>query len=60
MKTSFVSILALASTFVGVLSAPAPAPAPLEKRAFDGVSLISGLNAQIQPYLSSIGKRSPE
>jgi len=57
MKTSFVSFLALASIFSGVLSAPAPVPkADLIRKqtSFDAAGLITDLTAEIQPYLGSI------
>ncbi|MCJ1408080.1 hypothetical protein MMC19_002153 [Ptychographa xylographoides] len=56
MRTSFVSILALASSFTGVFSAPTPEAAALEPRALLKTAIVSNLTAVALPYLISINK----
>ncbi|KAL9108698.1 MAG: hypothetical protein Q9187_008259, partial [Circinaria calcarea] len=53
MKTSFVSILALATSLMGVMSAPT-AEVSIEKRASDPVSLVTNLLASVQVYTAQI------
>ena len=55
MKTSFVSILALASSFMGVMSAPT-AEVSIEKRASDPTTLVTSLLATVQVYTAQISK----
>ena len=57
MRTSLFSVLALASSFVSVLSAPAAAPVPevVEKRQdFDALALVTDLASVLAPTITSI------
>ncbi|KAL9100493.1 MAG: hypothetical protein Q9187_009357 [Circinaria calcarea] len=53
MKTSFISILALATSLMGVMSAPT-AEVSIEKRASDPISLVINLLATVQVYTAQI------
>jgi hypothetical protein len=54
MRTSFFPLLALASSFTSVLSAPAPAPAVVARADFNALSLVSDLQAALQPDIAAI------
>jgi hypothetical protein len=55
MRFSFVSVLALASSFVGVMSAPAQSPSDVVARQSEDLNtLIQNLNTTITPNLNSI------
>ena len=58
MKASFVSILALASTFMGVLSHPTIEVA-IEKRAADPLSVVTALSSTVSVYTAEISKLIP-
>ncbi|MCJ1325895.1 hypothetical protein MMC10_002558 [Thelotrema lepadinum] len=54
MRTSFFSVLALASSFVSVLSAPAAAPAIAKRQDTDALALVTDLSTTLAPIIASI------
>ena len=55
MQFSFVSVLALASSFIGVMSAPAPV---VQRDITDLITLAQNLNTTLAPSVASISKCS--
>ena len=64
MKTSIISLFALASSFVGVLAAPTAAPAAeIEVRKSNDVAqaqaIVNDLSTTLQPMLAAISTYNP-
>ena len=59
MRTAFISVLALATSFLSVSAAPTADRALLDKRASDPTDIVDGLYSTVQGYTGQISKSIP-